>query len=388
MHIAIIIERFDPDAGGNERSAAQMAEQLVARGHAVTILTGSARPGFAIDGVTINAMASRKSSSALRLWRFARWAQRQLAQGDCDVSLSVTMAVPADVLQPRGGTVRETLVRNIAMRRPGAAQLAKRLGIALDPKQRLLLALERRTLADPRVKTVIALSRYVIDQLGVHYGFPEDRVELIPNASVMPAVDAQQMERWRDALRGSWSIEDDATAFLFAATNPRLKGFATLMHATAALRKRGLPVVLLLAGEFGFGHQQWIAELGLRDAVRIIGPTRSMPQLYAAADVTVLPSYYDPSSKVVIESLMMGRPAISTAFNGASDFIVPDDDTARGRVIPDPGDADALAGAMADLCDPAERGKCAAAIGDGLAAELSMARHVDRLEAVLAAAAG
>ena len=34
--------------------------------------------------------------------------------------------------------------------------------------------------------------------------------------------------------------------------------------------------------------------------MRLIGPTRQMAELYCAADVTVLPTYYDPSSKVVI----------------------------------------------------------------------------------------
>ncbi len=67
-----------------------------------------------------------------------------------------------------------------------------------------------------------------------------------------------------------------------------------------------------------------------------------------------MPTFYDPSSKVVIESLMMGTPAISTAYNGASDFIAPADGSARGRVIADPSDHRALAQAMIELWDPAE----------------------------------
>jgi glycosyltransferase involved in cell wall biosynthesis len=107
-----------------------------------------------------------------------------------------------------------------------------------------------------------------------------------------------------------------------------------------------------------------------------------MPELYAAADVTVLPTFYDPSSKVVIESLMLGIPAITTRYNGAAAFVLPEDGPPRGRVIEDPADDAALAAAMIELRDPAVHAACVAATA-GLDQALSMKRHVDQLEQVL-----
>jgi len=101
----------------------------------------------------------------------------------------------------------------------------------------------------------------------------------------------------------------------------------------------------------------------------------------------VLPSYYDPSSKVVIESLMVGTPAISTSYNGASDFILPGAGVVRGRVVAEPADVEGLTAAMLELADPAELARCRAAMG-GLHEELSMRRHVERLEAILEASRG
>jgi len=386
MHIAIVIESFDPEAGGNERSTAQIAAALGERGHEVTILTGSAPDRVRVEGVEIQRMTRRKSSSVVRLLRFARWARRQLDEGGFDASLSVTMAVAADVVQPRGGTVRETLARNVALRQSPASRAAKRLALRVDPKQRVLLAMEKRTLADPRVRRIVAVSRYVIEQLAIHYQIDERRVELIPNASVMPQPDAETRAHWRRQVRAGFNIPEDTTVFLFAATNPRLKGFGTLIPALRQIVDRGRQPVVLLAGRYGYGHQAWIAELGVRVQVRIIGPTRSMPKLFAAADVTVLPTFYDPSSKVVIESLMMGVPAISSGRNGASDFILPEEGPARGRVVDDPADVCGLAEAMAALCDPATRQACAKAIAPDMAEQLSMARHVDRLEGVMSRA--
>jgi UDP-glucose:(heptosyl)LPS alpha-1,3-glucosyltransferase len=386
LRITVVIESFDPAAGGNERSTQQILRELVERGHEVTLITGCCREENRPPGVELRALSESKSSSVIRLAKFAIFARRELAEGQFDTSLSVTMAVPARVVQPRGGTVRETLERNVALRGGGWASRKKAIELRLDPKQQLLLELERRTLGDPRVRTVVALSRYVVRQLEEHYTFPAERITVIPNAAVMPPHDAEQRAGWRSAVRREHRLPDEATVFLFAATNPRLKGFATLRSALGRLRADEVPVAALLAGGFGDDEQQAISAAGLEDTVRVLGQVQDMAPLYAAADVTVLPTWYDPSSKVVLESLMMSIPAISTVYNGASDHLEPAGAPPRGVVVQDPGDAAELAEAMRRLTDPGFRAACAAAC-DGLADRLSMQRHVDALEAVLRDAA-
>ncbi len=393
MKIAIIIEYFDPHAGGLERSTAQIAQELAARGHAVTLLAGGCRdtaclqgePGM--PGVTIHAMAGRKASSAIRLFRFVRWVGNQIEAGGYDTVLSMTTAVPARVLQPRGGTVRETLNRNIAMRPTALARINKRIAVFLNPKQRLLLKLEKRAFNAPGLFKVAAVSRYVTRQLQEHYQLPPEKVQLIPNAAVMPQVEPKQRAAWRKRIRDSFGIADDTTVYLFAAINPRLKGFGPLMEALALLKDRHVDVRVLLAGDFWHRHNRETEQRGVRDRVCFVRHTRKIEALYAAADVTVHPTFYDPASKVVIESLMMGVPAISTAYNGASDLIEPDGEPARGLVIPDPADAKALADAMQAMADPEARARCRRAT-QGLGAGLSMTGHVDQLEVLLRASVG
>ncbi len=391
VRVAVVIESFDPMAGGNERSTDQIMRELVKRGHRVTLVTGCCKPADEPVGVTTRAMSRRKSSSAIRLAAFSRWARAQLAEGRFDTSLSMTMAVPAAVLQPRGGTVRETLARNVAMRGGGLCSRKKQLEILLDPKQQLLLALERKTLRHAAVYRVAALSQYVVRQLQQHYGFPAERTVVIPNAAVVPDADAGQRQAWRRAVRERFDVSDSATLFLLAAQNPSLKGYPTLLEALRKLRERGAPgdsggAVALLAGGFGDTQRAEAQAAGVGEMVRLVGQSKEMPTLFAAADVTVLPTWYDPSSKVVLESLMMGTPAISTAYNGASDHLAPADGAPRGLVISDPGSAEQLAQAMARLMDPAFRAACSEACA-GLADQLSMTRHVDALERVLADAA-
>jgi UDP-glucose:(heptosyl)LPS alpha-1,3-glucosyltransferase len=384
MRIALLIDHYDPQGGGAERSAAQIVGELVRRGHRVTVLSRWGSGQEAVDGVTHRAYSPRKSKLSLSGLGFMRWARQALGVGGFDASLSMTMMASASVLQPRSGTVRETIDRNIAMRSTAGARAFKRALIGLSPKQQGMLAMERRTLRDPSVKKVVAISRYVVDQLRRHYRVDGSRVELIPNAAEMPLASQEEVKGWREQVRRHYKIEPEATVYLFAALNPRMKGGHELLYATQRLFARGQKPVVLLAGRVDYAMQHLAALLGVRGQVRFVGTTNQMVKLYAAADVTVHPTFYDPSSKVVIESLMMGVPAISTAYNGASDMIV--DSGAgyvRGRVIADPSDIEGLAGAMSELSDERERGRCIASMR-GLRESLSMSCHVDRLERVLA----
>ncbi len=385
MKLGIVIERFHPAGGGAERSTAQIIGELAARGHDVTLITGASPDTVGPAGTRIMRLAREHASGPLRLFRFALWARRVLREGGYDASLSVTTAVPATVVQPRSGTIRETLARNVAMRRSASARFRKRATLAVSPKHQLLLALERRTLADPMVRRFVAVSRYGAEQLRA-YDVPADQIEVIPNAAAMPNLSDEARVAARRIIRAGFSIADNEPTFLFVAQNPRLKGVDTLLRALRLLKDEHHPGTALLVGMPSYAVQARAVELNVRDRVRIVGQSNRMAELYAAADVTVLPTWYDPSSKVVIESLMMGVPAITTRYNGAADFVVSQGMEPRGVVIANPGDADELAAAMRTLADRDNRQHCARATV-GLADSLSMKRHVDRLEAVLVAVA-
>lgn len=404
MRIGIVIESYLPEAGGNERSTDQIARRLIARGHHVTIITNRADddPDF-LPGGAVRIADLPKTSRVWGLLRFRRWAMHQLNRGEFDATLSMTTAVPADVVQPRGGTYRETLARNVAMRAPGLPRAAKRVGIALNPKQIALLWAERQTLASWRLKRLAAISPYVCDQLFYGYTIPPRRVELIPNASAVTPMDESQRREARHALRSRIGLGEDDVVFLFAAMNPALKGLEPLLQALSRLTAARPPVRLLVAGTLHYAFQHRAEQLGVRDMIRWLGPTSQMATLFAAADATVHPTYFDPSSKVVIESLLHGMPTISTLYNGASQWI--EDPTGEmsigsrfspqlgrnaprrtrpraGRVIESPDDIDDLTQAVTDLCDADERARCAEATRQ-LDPRLNMDRHVEALEALL-----
>ena len=46
-----------------------------------------------------------------------------------------------------------------------------------------------------------------------------------------------------------------------------------------------------------------------------------MPPYYGAADIFVLPTYYDPCANVCLEAMACGLPVVTTRQNGASELI-------------------------------------------------------------------
>ena len=56
---------------------------------------------------------------------------------------------------------------------------------------------------------------------------------------------------------------------------------------------------------------------------QIWGPVSETAPFYQAATVLALPTLYDPCSNVVLEALACGTLVVTTAANGASEFITP-----------------------------------------------------------------
>ncbi len=374
MNIAIVINHFDPHGGTYERSAARIADDLAGRGHAVTLLTAVRDPYRNVRDYDVSAMVSAPRISALTLGRFAGWVRKRLAD-DFDVGLSLTTAAPAQVIEPLDGTVHESHARGPS----------PRLTDVVRPRRNVWLRRERQTLSDPMVRSFVVVSQYMQQQLIDPYNIDPARIETL----VHPVAAAAMVDESNDArqrIRHAFDISDDAPAFVFTADQPRRNGLSSLLRAAKLMMDRDIRFALLLAGPVGYGAQQEAADLGIRGRVRFIGPTSRMADLFRAADVLVHPSLFEPAGTQAVEAILYGVPVITTRYNGAADLVAEPDAAPRGRIIDEPTDIIALADAMIQLTDTRQRQACRDACA-GLADRISTARHVDRLEQILVAAA-
>lgn len=385
LRLAIAIERFSPHGGGAERSTAQIAERLAKRGHDVTVLALSVpETDESAKGFRVESWRRGQCVGAARLLLGHRWIASRIDRGEFDTVLSVTTSLPGHVVEPRAGTTAGFQQSRIARRRSAVERAVTRVDLAISPKQRLLRWLEAKTLANPRLRKVVAISDLMAAELRDHAGVEEGRLVRIPNGGDVPRFSEAERVELRFSLRRGLSLNETSPLLVFAAKDARRKGAAELLRAFARLREQRPEARLALVGEAGYALDCAATQLGVRDGVLLLGPSGRCPEIFAAADAVVLPTWYDPASKVVIESLMVGTPAITTRLNGSAQFVEPADRPGqpRGRVIDTPADIEALREAMAAMCDPQEQQRCAARCR-GLHDQLSMDRHVEELERVL-----
>ena len=383
MKIAIVIERYAPEAGGAERSTAEVAEEMQSRGHGVTILTGQSNVRGGAAGVNMRISPYGAAAGFARLLMFRRWARREIREGGYDASLSVTSMVPAMVVQPRAGLLPDLQQRSLAWNERSAFlwHWAQRLNWRRALKRRL----ERKTFSDPEVRWIACISQMLRRDGNRHYPEVAGKLVHVCNAVKPLVVPPGEAERWRAARRGEWGVGAEDTLFFLPSMDSRRKGLTPLLRALARVRKETpeARAFLILCGRVHETQQRMIRELGLAPAVRQIGFHNDLRPFYCATDVTVLPSYYDSFGRVVTEALLLGRPAITTAFAGAAELVAPPAGPPRGRVVADPDDTAALAKAMRELCDAEERRRCVAAIGGALESYTTQ-RHVDALLALFA----
>ena len=83
-------------------------------------------------------------------------------------------------------------------------------------------------------------------------------------------------------------------------------------------------------------------------------PPVAMPHVYAAADVFLLPTLYDPFANVTLEALAAGLPVITSAQNGASEIM---EDDKNGFILPRADDDKLIVHLLDYLTDAAHRAR-------------------------------
>jgi len=181
------------------------------------------------------------------------------------------------------------------------------------------------------------------------------------HTTVIPCgVDTELFRPGDRALARARVGAEEAPLVLYVGRIAPIKGLETLLDTVAQLRARGSSLRLLIVGgeadEPADGHEaeirQRVDRLGLRETVRFVGaqPQEALRDYYVAADVTVLPSYYESFGMVALEAMACGSPVIgsrvgglaTTVRDGVTGFLVPDGDAAAlaDRLEAVAGDAD------------------------------------------------
>ena len=352
MKIGLVIERFDPEHGGAEHWTWQFARSLVRRGHEVHVVAFRFHDALASDGIISHQLEMPKS----RLERAEVIAAKLPAMG-FELVHDMGVGWVADVIQPHAGSTKALWEHNL-MRIPKWRQIRfwreKRYGE--------LEEIERRQHANQNA-IIVAVSRMLAESFETLHHLPAARIRVIYNGVEVERFTPSDREKYRATTRKELGVRDDEVLFLGLAHNLLLKNAEATVRAAAKLAATGVRLRVVIGG--GKNAERFIElaeKLGIAHLVTFPGLLDSVRH-YAAADVFVHPTWYDPCSLVTLEASSCGVPVITSRFNGAAELMT---DRKEGFVLNDPRNINALAQRMKELLEPARR-KTMGAAGRALA---------------------
>jgi glycosyltransferase involved in cell wall biosynthesis len=127
------------------------------------------------------------------------------------------------------------------------------------------------------------------------------------------------------------------------------------IHTFARIRSRYPEAELHLVGDGPLrAHvEQMIAQLGLGEAVKVLGQRDDVPELLARASCLILTSDYEGCPFSVLEAMAAGVPVVATRVGGVPELV---GDGVTGLLV-EPGSDDALADAVLQLLEQPDRAR-------------------------------
>ncbi|MCP4257781.1 MAG: glycosyltransferase family 4 protein [Planctomycetes bacterium] len=380
--IAIIIERANTALGGAERSVFELTAALSGLGFEVHILAAKGQT----EAKNIHILCQEKPGRRTGFFIFGDALKKHLSENEYRLIHSVLPFDFADVYQPRGGAYAESILRNAASYQNKVLESYKKLTAFTNFRRSILLRAERKLASGPNGPVIAALSEYVAEQFKQHYGTNAQRIVVIHNGvKTDKHINTNQTDRLRTQILAKLGLKeaDNPALFLFTANNFRLKGLDVLIKAMAAAAGYNTErkSYLIVAGK-GHAHKyhQIARRLRIHKKIIFLGQVRHIERALSVTDVAILPTFYDPSSRYILEALAVGNPVITTKFNGATDLFM---NNRHGKVIDKPEDILALTEAIVYFTDTKNIEKALQAIAeDNLEEEISIRRAARQLAAV------
>jgi glycosyltransferase involved in cell wall biosynthesis len=307
-----------------------------------------------VDRVNIHYLKCPKTP-IVRSWRFASSTFNKLEELNNELKFDIIhanlplvpdFAVPTDA--------KGTLVTTSHSTWPGEAAAIRREKFEkLNTNERFMLRFNRMLRSFEkglmeRARILIAVSQYTKKELLDFYNIPEEKIQVIYNG-----VDIQKFKPPSDKveIRRKLGLKEESHIILCVGRLYHRKGLSTLLRSVPSVVSTFDDVKFIFAGK-GLGGEekelsQLAASLKIKEFVTFTGyfPDETLPDLYAASDIFVLPALYENFPFAILEAQASGLPVISTRVGGIPEYVI----EGQNGLLTDPGDHDQLTSAIIAL---------------------------------------
>ncbi|MGD9110238.1 MAG: glycosyltransferase family 4 protein [Phycisphaerales bacterium] len=380
MRIALVIERAYPRLGGAETSVLELSAALRSTGLEVDIIAAKGEQGARHTHLLCQDVPTKR----VGLEQFGDAISEFLSKNQYDIIHSVLPFSFADIYQPRGGTYPEAIARNIASYSNRYTRAYKKLTVFANQQRNALAKAEQLICNSPAGPIVAALSNYVARHFKNHYAIADNRLVVIRNGVLTDKTpNFSKTERFRSQIMVQLKLKeaDRPVFFLFVANNFRLKGLEFLIRAmqmTVASNPEQIPILIVAGSGKVKPYKQLAEKLNVAWKIAFLDYIRDIRSVLEFSDVAVLPTFYDPSSRFILEALAADKPVITTKFNGTVEMFA---NNRHGKIIDMPENISALAEAIGYFTNIENIQKAATAIlTDNLREQISVSRVAKELK--------
>jgi len=209
---------------------------------------------------------------------------------------------------------------------------------------------------------ILTVSYAMKDEL-MKLGFPKDKIQVCYNG-VNPekydpeTANAEQIKKVRD----HYGIEDDELMILFIGRLVGVKGVDRLIMAMPHVLQKipNAKLVIVGLGDLQDYLVNLVRTMRLDDSVKFrfeFIPEEERILHYAACDIAVFPSLYEPFGIVVLEAMSMERPVVvgGAGISGMREIVIPHGDEQCGFHVDPSNPTDIAWGIVSALENPEKR---------------------------------
>jgi UDP-glucose:(heptosyl)LPS alpha-1,3-glucosyltransferase len=324
------VRRGYSQSGGAEGYLKRLARGVLDAGHDVHLITTNDWPQTEWPFGTLHRLHYQSAIA------FANELKQMRPGIPCDILMSLERVWDCHVYRAGDGVHRAWLNRRRKFEVP-----LQRFIRRLNHKHRDILQLEEALFTNRGACRVIVNSHMVKSEIVDLYHYPADKIDIVQNG--VPLEKFRFDPELREKSRTDLKLKPDQIALLFAGSGWERKGLLFAIEAMQLCRNRNMR--LLVAGR---GNQRSYKS----KRVQFLGEVPDLVRIYAAADIFILPTIYDPFSNACLEGLACGLPVITTRANGFSEII---EDGVHGSIVDFANDLVGLRDAIRLWSDAARR---------------------------------
>lgn len=350
MKIALIRQSYHK-YGGAERYVSYLAEGLLKRGHEVHVFARKWDP-HTPEGIVFHRVPTLEGPSFLKALSFACNVKRLLKRERFDIVNSFDRTFLQDIYRAGDGVHREWRKRLLKI----TPNSITRFLILFNPLHLSLLFLEKRIFKKGSYKKIIAISKKGKEEIIKYYGVRPENIVVIYNGVDLEEFHPKNRALFREEIRKEFNIAEDEFLILFVGSGFRRKGLRYLIEAISLLREEKPLKVLVVAKGKKRPYLRLAKRLGVKNRIVFAGERKDLRKFYAASDLFILPTIYEPFGNVCLETLASGLPIIVSKTSGAAEIITEGE---NGLLLEDPRNSQELARKIEETLDDSLRGKLA-----------------------------